>query len=51
MKTLLPIRVLTSQVLFALVKENYLDYDRIRQIFNPIVSNKNMLIKDILKKT
>lgn len=44
-----PIRVLTSQVLFALVKENYLDYDRIRQIFNPIVSNKNMLIKDILK--
>lgn len=44
-----PIRVLTSQVLFALVKENYLDYDRVRQIFNPIVSNKNMLIKDILK--
>jgi hypothetical protein len=44
-----PIRVLTSQVLFALVKENYLDYDRVRQIFNPVVSNKNMLIKDILK--
>lgn len=44
-----PVRVLTSQVLFALVKENYLDYDRVRQIFNPIVSNKNMLIKDILR--
>jgi hypothetical protein len=44
-----PIRVLTSQVLFALIKENYLDYDRVRQIFNPIVGNKNMLIKDILK--
>jgi hypothetical protein len=44
-----PIRVVTSQVLFALIKENYLDYDRVRQIFNPIVSNKNMLIKDILK--
>src|SRR5690606_9275985 len=44
-----PIRVLTSQVLFSLIKENHLDQQRLRQIFNPLISNKNMLIKDILK--
>lgn len=44
-----PIRILTSQVLFSLIKENHLTLDRVRQIFNPIVSNKNMLIKDILR--
>lgn len=44
-----PIRVLTSQVLFMLIKENHLDQTRLRQIFNPLISNKNMLIKDILK--